>query len=348
MSDTITNAHIAEFLAVESATAEGNKLKALRRASRLALAWPVEAVELLRADRDLTELPGVGPWIAGRIEALAEDPSEPPAPPAIRDDFMTFAEALAVTATEASWSRALNGDLQMHTVYSDGKESIEDMAKAGMELGYEYVAVTDHSKGLRIAGGMDEDTLAGQLRVIDALNDSLASQGKRFRVLRALEMNLGIDGSGDMDPDALGRLDLVLGSFHSSLRKTEDQTDRYLAALDNPDIDVLGHPRGRKFSFRVGLSADWELVFDRAAEAGKAVEIDCYPDRQDLDVRLLRLARDAGVMVSIGTDAHDTAEMRFMPLGLASALRAGLPKERILNFMSYEELEAWRASNQIP
>ena len=347
MSDTITNAHIAEFLAVESATAEGNKLKALRRASRLALAWPLEAVELLRADRDLTELSGVGPWIAGRIEALAEDPSEPPAPPPIRDDFMTFAEALAVTATDASWSRALKGDLQMHTVYSDGKESIEDMAKAGMELGYEYVAVTDHSKGLRIAGGMDEDTLACQLREIDALNDSLASQGKRFRVLRALEMNLGIDGRGDMDPDALGRLDLVLGSFHSSLRKTEDQTDRYLAALDNPDIDVLGHPRGRKFSFRVGLSADWELVFDRAAEAGKAVEIDCYPDRQDLDVRLLRLARDAGVMVSIGTDAHDTAEMRFMPLGLASALRAGLPKERILNFMSYEELEAWRASNRI-
>ena len=344
MSDTITNAHIAEFLAVESATAEGNKLKALRRASRLALAWPVEAGELLSAGQSLTGLPGVGPWIAGRIETLAEDPPEAPAPPPIHDDFMTFAGALATLATDDSWSRALKGDLQMHTVYSDGKESIEDMARAGMDLGYEYVAVTDHSKGLRIAGGIDEEALAGQMREIDALNDLLASGGRPFRVLRSLEMNLGRDGSGDMDPDVLGRLDLVLGSFHSSLRVTEDQTDRYVSALENPDIDVLGHPRGRKYNFRTGLRADWELVFERAAQAGKAVEIDCYPDRQDLDVRLLRLARDAGVMVSIGTDAHNIAEMRFMPLGLAAALKAGLPKERILSFMSYDELRAWTDS----
>jgi histidinol phosphatase-like PHP family hydrolase len=154
------------------------------------------------------------------------------------------------------------------------------MERAGMDLGYEYVAVTDHSKGLRIAGGIDEETLAGQMREVDAFNDLLASEGRPFRVLRSLEMNFGRDGSGDMQPDVLGRLDLVLGSFHSSLRVTEDQTDRYLAALENPDIDVLGHPRGRKYNFRTGLRADWELVFERAAEAGKAVEIDCYPDRQ--------------------------------------------------------------------
>ena len=107
MSDTITNAHIAEFLAVESATAEGNKLKALRRASRLALAWPVEAGELLSAGQSLTGLPGVGPWIAGRIETLAEDPPEAPTPPPIRDGFMTFAGALATLAADASSSRAL-------------------------------------------------------------------------------------------------------------------------------------------------------------------------------------------------------------------------------------------------
>jgi histidinol phosphatase-like PHP family hydrolase len=163
-----------------------------------------------------------------------------------------------------------------------------------MDLGYEYVAVTDHSKGLRIAGGIDEEALAGQGREVDALNDSLASQGRRFRVLRSLELNLRPDGTGDMDPEARGPLDLVLGSFHSSLRVKEDQTDRYLAALENPDINVLGHPRGRMYNFRVGLNADWAVVFERAAEVGKAVEIDCFPYRQDLDVRLLRLARDAG------------------------------------------------------
>jgi hypothetical protein len=253
MSDTMTNAQIAELLAVESETAEGNKLKALRRASRLPYAWPVEASELLHAGRSVTELPGVGPWIAGRIASLAEDTPEAPAPPAIRDGFMPFADARAALASDDSWSRALKGDLQMHTVYSDGRETIEDMARAGMDLGYEYVAVTDHSKGLRIAGGIDEETLSGQIREVDELNDSLASEGRRFRVLRSLEMNLKPDGIGDMDPEALSRLDLVLGSFHSSLRVKEDQTDRYLAALENPDIDVLGHPRGRIYNFRVGL-----------------------------------------------------------------------------------------------
>jgi len=344
MSDTMTNAQIAELLALESATADGNKLKALRRASRLAYAWPVEASELLRAGRSVTELPGVGRWIGGRIATWAEDPPEVPAPPSIRDGFTTFAEARAALASDPSWSRALKGDLQMHTVYSDGKETIEDMARSGMDLGYEYVAVTDHSKGLRIAGGIDEETLGGQIQEIDALNDSLESQGRRFRVLRSLEMNLKPDGTGDMDPESLGRLDLVLGSFHSSLRVKEDQTDRYLAALGNPDIHVLGHPRGRIYNFRVGLKADWALVFERAAQAGKAVEIDCYPDRQDLDVRLLRLARDAGVMVSVGTDAHNTMEMQFIPIGLAAARAAGVPKDRILNFMSYEELKGWAAS----
>jgi histidinol phosphatase-like PHP family hydrolase len=326
MSDTMTNAQIAELLAVESATAEGNNQKALRRASRLAYAWPVEASELLRAGRSVTELPGVGPWIAGRIASLVEEEPEPLTPPAIRDGFMTFADAQAALASDASWSRAVKGDLQMHTVYSDGRETIEDMARAGMDLGYEYVAVTDHSKGLRIAGGIDEETLACQIHEIDALNGRLATEGRGFRVLRSLEMNLKPDGTGDMDPEALGRLDLVLGSFHSSLRVKEDQTDRYLAALENPDIDVLGHPRGRMYNFRVGLNADWAVVFQRAAEVGKAVEIDCFPYRQDLDVRLLCLARDAGVMVSIGTDAHNTTEMQFIPIGLAAAKAAGVPK----------------------
>jgi histidinol phosphatase-like PHP family hydrolase len=258
---------------------------------------------------------------------------------------VTFAEARAALASDASWSRALKGDLQMHTVYSDGRETVEDMARAGIDLGYEYLAVTDHSKGLRIAGGIDEEVLSGQIREIDALNDSLASEGRHFRVLRSLEMNLKPDGTGDMEPEALGRLDLVLGSFHSSLRVKEDQTGRYLAALENPDINVLGHPRGRIYNFRVGLKANWAVVFERAAEVGKAVEIDCYPDRQDLDIRLLRLARDAGAMVSIGTDANNMLEMQFIPIGLAAAKAAGVPKDRILNFMPYEELKAWAASS---
>jgi histidinol phosphatase-like PHP family hydrolase len=160
-------------------------------------------------------------------------------------------------------------------------------------------------------------------------------------VLRAIELNLNPQGEGDMSSESLARLDLVLASFHSALRKKEDQTERYLAALRNPDVHVLGHPRGRVYNFRIGLSADWPRVFAEAAALDKAVEIDCYPDRQDLNVALLRQVRDAGARVSLGTDAHDPSQFGFIELGLAAALKAGIPAERIINFMPLPDLLAW-------
>ena len=173
------------------------------------------------------------------------------------------------------------------------------------------------------------------------MNAQLASDGLDFKVLKGIELNLSPEGAGDMDPACLRDLDLVLGSFHSSLRRKEDQTDRYLAALENPDVDVLGHPRCRIYNFRVGLLADWKTVCAAAAETGTALEIDSFPDRQDLNVELLELARDAGCWISIGTDAHNPVEMQYLPVGLAAAISARIPKERILNFMSAEELAAW-------
>src|SRR5204863_6563082 len=139
---------------------------------------------------------------------------------------------------------------------------------------------------------------------------------------------------GDMEPKSLRHLDLVLGSFHSSLRTTEDQTARYYAALNNPHIHILGHPRGRIYNYRIGLKADWSRVFAEAARLDKAVEIDCYPDRQDLNLTLLKLARSAGTRVSLGTDAHHPWQLEFIRLGVAVALRAKIPAERIVNFMS--------------
>jgi hypothetical protein len=131
-------------------------------------------------------------------------------------------------------------------------------------------------------------------------------------------MNLNPRGDGDMSPDALRSLDLVLGSFHSALRTTEDQTERYLAALRNPDVHILGHPRGRIYNFRIGLTADWPRVFAEAARLDKALEIDCYPDRQDLNVELLKIARDHGTRISLGTDAHHAWQLEFIELGLAA------------------------------
>ena len=144
-----------------------------------------------------------------------------------------------------------------------------------------------------------------------------------------------------MEPQALAELDIVIGCFHSALRRKEDQTERYLAALRNPTIQILGHPRGRIYNYRAGLSADWARVFTLAAELDKAVEIDAYPDRQDLSPDLLTLARDAGCRISFGTDAHGPSQLRFMAFAAASALRSGIARERILNFMSRDRLLDW-------
>lgn len=176
------------------------------------------------------------------------------------------------------------------------------------------------------------------------MNGALEAAGRRLRVLRSVELNLSPSGAGDMTDESLRRLDLVLGCFHSALRKKEDQTERYIAALRNPAIQILGHPRGRIYNFRLGLTADWPRVFALAAELDKAVEIDSYPDRQDLSLDLIRLARKAGCRISIGTDSHGPSQLRFIQFGLAAARQAGIDQSRILNFMPRQELMEWAAS----
>jgi DNA polymerase (family 10) len=194
---------------------------------------------------------------------------------------------------------------------------------------------------LKIAGGIDEVQLAKQAEEMDALNDELEREGKRFRVLKSVELNLSPTGEGDLECEFLDGLDIVLGSFHSQLRVKEDQTARYIAALENPCVQILGHPRGRVYNYRVGLKADWSRVFARAAELDKAVEIDAYSDRQDLDVELLQIAREEGVRISFGSDSHHPWQLMFLDLALGAAILAGIPEERIINFMTADELLGW-------
>jgi histidinol phosphatase-like PHP family hydrolase len=232
----------------------------------------------------------------------------------------------------------------MHTEWSDGTGSIAEMAEAAVERGYEFIAITDHSKGLKIAGGIDEAELRKQALEVELVNETLRSRGHTTTVLRSVELNLNPRGEGDMDESALAELDIVLGCFHSSLRRKEDQTERYLEALRNPSIQILGHPRGRIYNYRPGLTADWSRVFDLAASLDKAVEIDCYPDRQDLSQDLVLLARKAGCRISLGTDAHGPSQLAFLEFGLASAARAGISRDRILNFMNVQQLLEWVGS----
>lgn len=165
---------------------------------------------------------------------------------------------------------------------------------------------------------LNEDQLARQGEEIAEVNERLSGRSQEFRVLRSVELNFSPDGAGDMDPAALRKLELVLGCLHSALRRKGNQTDRYLAALRNPSIHILGHSRGCIYNFRLGLTADWSRVFGTAAQLGTAVEIDCYPDRQDLSIDLLAIARKEGCHMSLGTDSHGASQLRFMDLGIAN------------------------------
>lgn len=338
----LSNSDIAELLAQQAERETGILARAFRRAARTAFLWPEEAADVAAQNRSLTELRGIGPFIERQIRRwLDQSRRLTKEAPAIRRDFISLAEARRLLVAKRTWSKNLRGDLQMHTRWSDGSGTIAEMADAASERSYEYIAITDHSKGLKIAGGMNERELAKQGPEIRKLNASLRKSGSNLVVLRSIEMNLSKRGEGDMSPRSLAGLDLVLGSFHSSLRTTEDQTERYLAALRNPYIQILGHPRGRIYNFRTGLTADWPRVFAEASRLGKALEVDCYPDRQDLNVGLLKLAREHGTRISLGTDAHHPWQLGFIELGLAAALRAKVPAQQIVNFMTIADLKGW-------
>jgi histidinol phosphatase-like PHP family hydrolase len=346
-SVSVSNRQLAELLALEGEKAEGYVRKAFFRAAHAAFLWPVEASAIVKENRSLTELPSIGPFLAKiLLKWIESPPAEMPTPPEVRRNFLSLAEGNQVLDRNGRWREKLKGDLQMHTRWSDGSGSIREMAEAGLGRGYEYLSITDHTKGLKIAGGIDEKELEEQAEEIREVNEGLKAEGKEFRVLRSVELNLSPTGEGDMDCDCLNGMDIVLGSFHSQLRKTTDQTERYIAALENPCLHILGHPRGRVYNYRVGLSAEWRRVFARAAELDKAVEVDAYSDRQDLDVELLQIAREEGVRISFGSDSHHPWQLIFLDLALASSLLAGIPEDRILNFMPVEKLLDWVQSHR--
>ena len=338
----LSNIQIAELLALQAKRESGFLARAFRRASRSAFLWPQEVAELAEQNRSLTELRAIGSFIEKQIRRWLDRPSRLSGKtPAIRRDFISLAEARQLLAKKPEWAKNLRGDLQMHSRWSDGSGTIGEMADAATARSYQYIAITDHSKSLKIAGGIDERTLEKQGAEIEKLNMVLRKSRRNLVVLRSLEMNLNRCGEGDMSPHSLSALDLVLASFHSSLRMLEDQTERYLAALRTPHIQILGHPRGRIYNFRIGLRADWPRIFAEATQLDKALEVDCYPDRQDLNVALLKIARKHGTRISLGTDAHHPWQLEFIELGLAAALRAKLPAERIVNFMPVDELRSW-------
>ena len=330
------NRVIAEILLSVSNHAETEqRRRALRRAGRAALMWRVEAHDLQLHGEPLTALAQVGPWVAEQMLAHARDPVETPA---VREGFLSWAEAAALGPR---FDGAVRGDLQAHTLWSDGHSTTDEMLAAAATRGYEYLLITDHSQGLEIAHGLTPERFTEQWQEFAELD------GRRpLRLLRGIEMNIDEEGAGDMPEQTLGELDVILGAFHSALRRTEDKTERYLAALRNPWVDVLAHPRCRMYGSRVGLSADWPRVFAEAARLDKAIEVDGYPARQDVDVDLLRCAVESGCRVSFGSDAHHVVDLPYMTFSIGAAAAAGLPAERVINCMPADELIAWAAQHR--
>jgi len=337
------NASLAELLIREAEGAEGHRERAFRRAAHAAFMWPVEARELAESGHSLTALSGIGPSLERCLKEWLEKPPPDLKPPPMRSEFRTLAQARHLLSKNPIWKQRVQGDLQMHTEWSDGSTTVKEMAKAGLERGYQYIAITDHTKGLTIAGGLDEKRLNRQGREIRRLNTGMRKEGTDFTILSSAEMNLSPTGDGDMDPKALARLDLVLGCFHSALRRTEDQTERYVAGLRNPHIQILGHPQTRMYNRREGLRCDWNKVFAEAARLNKALEIDGDPSRQDLRVSLLKIAVKEGARISLGTDAHHPSELAYMELSLGAACAAKVPPDRIINFMPVSGVTRWVA-----
>jgi putative hydrolase len=256
-----------------------------------------------------------------------------------RTGFLSRAAAGEVLARAGADLRArYQGDLQMHSLWSDGRQPVREMAAACLARGYAYCAITDHSGGLAIANGLSAERLRAQAAEGARVNAEL---GGRFHVLRGVEANISPDGDVDVAPADRDALDLVVAAPHSGLRTARAQTDRMLGVVARPGVHILGHPRGRKYDVRPGVTADWPRVFAAAARHGVAIELDGDPSRQDLDCTAAMGALSAGCLFALDSDAHAASELWYADIALAHALLAGIPVDRIVNCWPLDRLRAW-------
>jgi DNA polymerase (family 10) len=235
----------------------------------------------------------------------------------------------------------IRGDLQMHTTASDGRNSIEEMGAAAKELGYEYIALTDHSKAVTVANGMDEKRTLAQIKKIHAAQERVPG----IRLLAGIEVDILKDGSLDLDNEVLEQLDVVVASVHSYMNlESAEMTERLLAAIENPYTQIIAHPTGRLVLRRDPFHYDMEKILDAAKKHEVAMECNAYPDRLDLKDVHLRMAKERGVKIVISTDSHTTANLRFMKYGVETARRGWIEKREVINTLPLEHfLAALRA-----
>ena len=228
----------------------------------------------------------------------------------------------------------IQGDVHMHTVETDGRNSIEEMAEAAREHGYKYMAITDHSKNLAFANGLDDERALAHIKRIRAANDSI----KEIRIFAGIEVDILGDGTLDLSDEVLQEMDLVIASVHSHFgQNASEMTDRLIRAVSNPNTSIIGHPTGRLLLRRDAYQLDMDAVLKAAAQNKVAMELNAYPDRLDLRDRHLRLAKQHGVKIVINTDSHHTSHLDKIKYGILQARRAWLTKEDVLNTLPVDK-----------
>lgn len=253
-------------------------------------------------------------------------------PPELREDRGEVEAALEGGLPALVRLSDIKGDLHVHSNYSDGDSTIKQIAEYATLLGYEYVAICDHSKSVKYAGGLTEARLRQQMQEIDKVNE----ESGRTKILKGIEVDILGNGSLDLDDEMLEQLDVVVAAIHIGFKK--NVTERLVKAVEDPCVDIIAHPTGRVISRRAGYEVDIGKVVERAAENRKVLELNACPDRLDLDDVQLRKARSKAVNISIGTDAHSVGDMRWMRFGVGLARRGWLEKADVINTLSYPQV----------
>jgi DNA polymerase (family 10) len=256
-------------------------------------------------------------------------------PPELREDRGEIEAALKKKLPKLVEMADIKGDLQMHSTYSDSSATIAQLVQTAEKLGYDYILVTDHSQSAKYAHGLEIQRLKKQWKEIETINKK-----SKVRVLKGVEVDILKDGKLDYPDKILKQLDLVVASIHQGFKK--NVTERMCAAMDNPYVDIIGHPTGRLISSRPGYVLDVQKVMAKAAETGTWLELNAFWDRLDLSDANLRVAKEMGVMISIGTDAHDTQGLLWMKFGVATARRGWLEPSNVVNTFALKKLLASR------
>ncbi len=287
-------------------------------------------LDALQKVNELTAIEGVGAGIAKVLSGLVESG---------RSSYLDRLRAETGQPARDDESSidlaAYHGDLHSHTDWSDGRATMLEMARAAKALNYRYLGITDHSPRIKVVNGLDADRLLAQ----SGEREQVSREVDGLVLLQGIEVDILEDGSLDLPDAVLELLDIVIASPHVKLRQEPvAMTERMLRAVSNPNVDVIGHPTGRRPGSREGATYDFELVFREAANHGVALEIDCDPARMDLSPEHARLAMECGCSFALDADAHAPAEFAYVPMAAWMARRAGIPMDRILNFKPLEAL----------